>query len=231
VGLVDVMELMCSTASSENGKGWRDFFSGAMDARNDNDDNSISDTASNFSYDNYDASRDMYALNMSHLGRGAPPNSVRGPAMGNDAMSDIFSISGVPTNIRMEDPDRELFTFKVDHRSGTHRIKCLPNNYDIFCNAVSEKTGIPEEDLILKYVDGDGDIITVSGNSGLKESVEYARAANMTILKLTAQNKNGEGFIAFVKKPSRERTMAIGGVGLIASALAIGAFFFAKPKK
>ena len=45
VGLVDVMELMCNTASNESGKGWRDFFSDAMDARGDNK----SDTASNYS--------------------------------------------------------------------------------------------------------------------------------------------------------------------------------------
>jgi CBS domain-containing protein len=50
IGLVDVIELVCSTAGGEGagaGKGWRDFFSGAMEARGDADD--ISDTASNHS--------------------------------------------------------------------------------------------------------------------------------------------------------------------------------------
>ena len=47
LGLVDVMELVCQTAGGEGGKGWRDFFSGAMDARGDGD--SVSDTASDYS--------------------------------------------------------------------------------------------------------------------------------------------------------------------------------------
>jgi CBS domain-containing protein len=37
VGMVGVMELLCSTAGGEGGSGWRDFFSGAMAARGDND--------------------------------------------------------------------------------------------------------------------------------------------------------------------------------------------------
>ena len=35
VGIVDVMELVRGTAGEGGGKGWRDFFSGAMDARGD----------------------------------------------------------------------------------------------------------------------------------------------------------------------------------------------------
>jgi CBS domain-containing protein len=48
IGIVDVMELVCSTAGGGGGKGWRDFFSGAMAARGDGDDHS--DTSSNHSH-------------------------------------------------------------------------------------------------------------------------------------------------------------------------------------
>eukprot|EP01038_Epipyxis_sp_PR26KG_P006721 gene6721-9214_t len=37
IGLVDVMELMCSTAGNGNSTGWRDFFGGAMDISNNKD--------------------------------------------------------------------------------------------------------------------------------------------------------------------------------------------------
>ena len=226
------MELMCQTASTEGGKGWRDFFSGAMDARVNDDDDDISDTFSNYS----DASaRDVYAAmpnNMRGQGR-APPNSVRGPAT--DNMSDIFTITGVPTSNRyvMEDPDRGLFTFKIDHRGSTHRVKCLPDKYALFCNSVAEKTGVPESDMILKYVDGEGDIITVSGDSGLKESVEFARQANMTTLKLTVHNKNGDGFGDFIMRPSRKRNMLLGGTaatGILAAVVAFSMGWLGKKK-
>ena len=41
IGLVDVMDLVSHSAGGEGGKGWRDFFKGAIEARGDG-----SDTAS-----------------------------------------------------------------------------------------------------------------------------------------------------------------------------------------
>lgn len=51
IGIVDVIMLVCSTAGngSSGGKGWRDFFSGAMAVNGDNDRDTDSDSGSNHS--------------------------------------------------------------------------------------------------------------------------------------------------------------------------------------
>ena len=73
LGLVDVMELVCNSAGGD-GKGWRDFFSGALDARGDKVDDTFSEisgsalsaTKSHTNYNNTRPSRGRTLLTTHH---------------------------------------------------------------------------------------------------------------------------------------------------------------------
>ena len=178
LGLVDVMELVCHSAGGD-GKGWRDFFSGAMDAKNMM--KSVDDTLSEIS-STHSHSIQAPSISMSKSQR------HRANFM-DDASSDVFSISvsGVHQD-RMNDSvlHGPSFVYKFkDPLGNTHRLKSSAANYDVFIEAVGEKIEVAMECIDIKYTDDDNDEITISSSQALQEAVDFARGAAMSSLKLT----------------------------------------------
>jgi uncharacterized protein YciU (UPF0263 family) len=178
LGLVDVMELVCNSAGGD-GKGWRDFFSGALDARGYGVDDTLSEisgtalsvTKSLTSHHNVKRSHDRETLE--------------------DASSDIFSVSmsgtqGHGSNMMQSG----TFVFKVTDAAGqTHRLKTSASNYDVFIEAVAEKIGSSAmEYLSVKYLDDEGDEILVESSQALQEAVDFALSAGVSALKLKIVN-------------------------------------------
>jgi len=182
LGLVDVMELVCNTAGG-NGKGWRDFFSGAMSAKNDRD---VSDTSSQRS-------------NGSSVKRSVAGTKSRAPiraAYYDDDKSDVFSVGisrplgGSPSRFGGYDAEpkyHDEFIYKVTDAAGnTHRIKASAESVESLKAAVADKLGVSTDGLTIKYVDDDKDEVVISTDASVKEAVEFARSSALTALKLTA---------------------------------------------
>eukprot|EP01034_Spumella_vulgaris_P022022 gene22022-28116_t len=228
VGLVDVMELVCSTAGGENGgKGWRDFFSGAMNARDDR-----SDTASHYS-------------SVSTIVPIPKPVPIRAKYLEQrlDTSSDVFSVGfenkGAMSALTysMHGDQSEFyaadFDFKViDTHGHLHKVRSSAENIAALKVLVSEKVSIPVESLLLKYFDEEKDEVTLSSDASLKDAVEFARSAGHMALKLTAitvpvavaaSHSGGDKkstVLAVVEKPpaATDNTMMLvgGGLGLVA---------------
>jgi CBS domain-containing protein len=188
LGLVDVMELMCSTAGGDtgSGKGWRDFFQDAFDARKDDD---KSETAS------------QYSLQSSKLKSSKAPL----PKKYEDNCSDVFPIGGSGSQSTYNFDSSE-FVFKVDDSKGnTHRIKCISDLFSKLKTEVAEKLGLDNDEFIIKYIDEENDVITMSSDSSLSDAVEYARTANKSSLKLTISVVNHN---STPKKQSKENIVS-----------------------
>jgi hypothetical protein len=185
LGLVDVMELVCNSAGGD-GKGWRDFFSGAMDVHtmNKGGDDTFSEISSNHSASIVAPSISM-TKSQRMKGNGTYHNMM------DETSSDVFSISvsGVHhTDNRMNDSimHGNSFVFKITDPIGqTHRIKTSSVNFDVFVEAIAEKMESAMECLCVRYTDDDGDEITISSTQALQEAVEFARGAGLTALKLS----------------------------------------------
>ena len=191
LGLVDVMELVCHSAGGD-GKGWRDFFSGAMEAKDTmkGHDDTLSEISSTHSH-----SIQAPSISMSKSQR----NRVN---YMDETSSDIFSISvsGVH-NDRVNDSilHGASFVYKFkDSLGNTHRLKSSAVNYDVFIEAVGEKIDTAMESIDVKYIDDDADEITISSSQALQEAVDFARGAGMSALKLsvTIVNAPHESMVA-----------------------------------
>ncbi|KAJ1400003.1 hypothetical protein B484DRAFT_406132 [Ochromonadaceae sp. CCMP2298] len=164
------MELICGTASS--GKGWRDFFSGAMNARGDGDDMS--------SHSAQSRSTDVRTL----------PVPIRAKYL-LDTSSDVFSLSLDARTTQREtydadDPYRSI-DFKVtDHSGHLFKIKCAADSLEGLRCTVSSKLSIPAADLLLKYTDEEGDEVVLSSDALLREAVDFARSSGSASLKIRA---------------------------------------------
>ena len=177
VGLVDVMELVCSTAGGEEGgKGWRDFFSGAMTAGGNG---SVSDSESAYS-------------------EGSRNKKARRPLKSGE-YEDTSDIYPVESNKQLRKPGYNHnfetgsisysaeFAFKITDSSGNvHRLKSSLESLHQLKIAVGEKLSVMSSALILKYIDDDKDEVVLSSDGSLRDAVDYARQAGMTALKLTA---------------------------------------------
>ena len=248
VGLVDVMELVCSTAGGEEGgKGWRDFFSGAMAARgegsvSDNSESAYSENSRKKTSrlplkNNYEDTSDIYPTESN--------KQVRKPGYNHNFETGSTSYT----------PD---FSFKVTDSSGnTHRLKCSVESLHQLKIAVSEKLNVLSSALDLRYVDDDKDEVVLTSDTSLRDAVDHARQAGMTALKLTAsssslvtspskkplrllgmgksesgsENANGNGSSANldIEKDSKNMMILIGGG--VAAAVVIAAFVVLRPKK
>ena len=244
VGLVDVMELVCSTAGGEEGgKGWRDFFSGAMTAGKG--EGSVSNNSESVYSENssrrkvfgtmprkvpdYENTSDIYPLESDRTGRR--------PGYNHNFETGSVSYSGD-------------FSFKVTDSSGnTHRLKCSTETLQQLKILIGEKLNITSSSIILKYIDDDKDEVVLSTDASLRDAVDYARQAGMTALKLTANvttlvstpNRNikrlsspeNEGDGAVIEKTQAEKDhitkmMMVGGG--VAAIIAIGALIILRPK-
>jgi len=192
LGVVDVMELMCSTAggSSGAGKGWRDFFQDAFDAQID---------------DNKSETASQYSLQSSKK------KSVKMPLKKyEDNVSDVFPIgSNSQSTYNYESPE---FVFKIDDSQGnTHRIKS--DSFTKLQLEVAEKLGLNSNLLIIKYVDEENDQVLISSDSSLADAVEYARSSNKYSLKLKIRSlenpistpkKSNENIVSYLMTPFKK---------------------------
>jgi hypothetical protein len=192
LGLVDVMELVCSTAGGEGGKGWRDFFNDAMEANEYRDD--ISDTSSYYSYS---ASTTSKPINKKLLKK-----NIRNIQ---DNCSDVYSIN-LPTHQSITsssynfDTDNlspsSFFIFKVTDKDGlTHRIKCIQSLEKLTSN-IFEKLEFDSstliENLIINYIDDEKDVVVISSDNSLKDAVEFAHSSGLTSLKISVTFKGNK---------------------------------------
>ncbi|CAM5998929.1 unnamed protein product [Sphagnum balticum] len=164
LGVVDVMELVCSTAGGEGGKGWRDFFRGAMEAGGDKEDHS--ETAS-----------DISASVRHH-----PKTPLKARV--------IFDGSSErPTSIGETDRffDGFEFSFKVKDASGhTHRVRAPTDSLQHLKKAVATQLQCLPESLTLRYFDDEKDEIVLTTDQSLREAVEVAKTLGTTALKIDA---------------------------------------------
>ena len=134
LGVVDVMELVCNSAGgSGNGKGWRDFFRGAMEIRGDRNDDR-SETLS-------EASGYPGPL---RRGITVPARTRR------DSHSEMMtaSLGG----------DFDDFAFKLQDAEGQlHRLKSSSSSISALKQAVAAKLGCPVARVSLTYVDDEQD--------------------------------------------------------------------------
>eukprot|EP01037_Dinobryon_pediforme_P021549 gene21549-22443_t len=176
IGLVDVMDLVSHSAGEGGGKGWRDFFSGAMAARGDDD---ISDSASEIS---------RHAP--------APIRAKYLQTQQTDSCS-LYSDGRAPIPIAKGygDHAKELsqteFDFKVTDSDGyLHKIKCVANSLDHLRTVVAEKLGVDKDALLLKYIDDEKDEVLLTSDSALHDAVHTVRQTGSYSVKLiTIVNK------------------------------------------
>jgi hypothetical protein len=240
VGLVDVMELVCSTAGGKGGKGWRDFFSGAMNARDDR-----SDTKSYTSRSTITAIPKPIPIRAKYLDQRL------------ETSSDVFSVgfehkggamSAMTYSMHGDQSEFNYgadFDFKViDTHGHLHKVRSSAENLSALKILVSEKVAIPVESLLLKYRDEEKDEVTLSNDASLKDAVEYARSAGHMALKLTAltvpvavvasisgDKKVPVTAIVESSPPVANNTMLFVGGGLVVvAALGVVAFVLARKK-
>jgi len=192
LGVVDVMELMCSTAGGRNngsGKGWRDFFQDAFDAQHDDD---KSETASQSSL------------------QSSKKNKVPIKKY-DDNFSDVFPIGSSSQSVYTYESSE--FVFKIDDSQGcTHRIKCVSDSFAKLQLEISEKLGLNSNSFIIKYLDEENDQVLISSDSSLVDAVEYARASSKSSLKLTLSvtnqistpKKSNENIVSYLMTPFKK---------------------------
>jgi len=172
---------VCSTAggNSSNGKGWRDFFGGAMNARGD-DDVSMSETASMRSLGSQKQTESKGQRRNRYL---------------EDDTSDVFSVGGDLKHSFENSSimfDNSLlapeFVFKVTDAQGhTHRIKCASDSVANLKAAVADKMLATPETIVVTFIDDDKDEVCISTDSSLRDAVEWATKSGLTTLKLSAK--------------------------------------------
>ena len=183
--VVDVMDLVAHSAGGEGGKGWRDFFKGAMKVK---EEKAISDTSSTFS-------------------RELPPQRkpIRAKyIVDTAASSDVFSLSlderaslplpqkfhhvpeaGGPTgnNNALE------FDFKVtDQHGNMHKLRFHADCVDTVRNEVAKKLELDLNEFLFKYIDDENDEVVLSSDNFLKDAIESARLTGSYAVKLMAKD-------------------------------------------
>jgi CBS domain-containing protein len=211
VGLVDVMELITHSAGDgKNGKGWRDFFKGAMAARASNNDGKDSDVLSSHSHH-------------SDIDYKAAPAPIRTRYQqqqqqlhAQDSSSDVFSIPNenmkIPSHSASQDythhshlphipiptgatSSHEEISFKItDENKNIHKIKLIPNSntIELLKEIISEKVSIPKDLLIIKYIDEENDEILLNSNKLLDEAIQLAKKLKLNSVRLIVQEQHNQ---------------------------------------
>lgn len=183
VGMVDVLKLTYATleqvhsmnTAGDEGPMWNKFWTSVGD---DNEGSvvSASDTPSRQSHRATNNSRtiDPFSNDISPLPITHETGEYDSPVKPGDSISAHREDDALP------DPDVP-FVFKFKAPSGkVHRLTVAPSNgLDAFRSALAEKLGsdIAEvtEDFGISYVDDDGDVVSITTDEDLAESVSLAR--------------------------------------------------------
>ncbi|CAM9852718.1 unnamed protein product, partial [Ectocarpus fasciculatus] len=159
LGVVDVMELVTSTAGGESGgKGWRDFFHGGMQVDGASDDSSVKSSIKR--------------------------PEREGKKHNGDDHSEILSnaVSGMDYMGRHIPAE---FAFKITDKEGhNHRIKSPVNALDVLLSQISDVLKISADVIVLKYLDDDKDEIVISSDASLKDAVETSVGSGLSAVKL-----------------------------------------------
>jgi hypothetical protein len=79
------------------------------------------------------------------------------------------------------------FDFKVTDCSGLlHKIRSSTSSLSALRAAVATKLSVPVEQLLLKYIDEEGDEVVISSDGALADAVQSARNSGAVSLKLHA---------------------------------------------
>lgn len=156
LGVVDVMELVRSTAGGEDGKGWRDFFKGAMEARGDNA--SESDNSS---------SRLSPRRKNTHILKLRKENS--------EDLANTEDFESYEFMFKVTDTEGHI-----------HKLSSPSDSIELLRDSVASKFDCTAQQLILKYEDEDGDNVILTGDAALREAVDYAKRKKFTSLRISA---------------------------------------------
>ena len=250
VGLVDVMELICGSATTNGGKGWRDFFSGAMEAQGTNN-----------------VRKGLFPSG-GHNGNSHGRSTGTGGVTGEDGdnMSDVGSVySGIISrsmshlgsnrSVNLEDEDSFIFKLQ-DHSKHTHRIKSSAGDLRALKLLVAEKISVDSSVVFdITYKDDEEDICLVKTDGCLRTAVDYARTNNLSTLRIQVdldtdtdmhetskgnnsnsshsggdgRTRSGSGLGKFVEK--NEQAVIIGGSVALAAAGLMGMMLFLRKSK
>ena len=233
VGLVDVMELMGHTAGGESGgKGWRNFFSGAMDA---NGDDELSERASSYSE----------PTNLPPIAKKITTKYSK--IMKYETSSDVFPIDAKQmSSFDEHEGSSDMFPvdydFKVTDQEGhIHKFKSSSESFDALKQMIAVKMKATSDQLLLKFIDEENDEILLDSDSSLRHAVDNARRRggsalkiNVTLVAPVSTGKDSEKNSAAVVpsdsvKMRNTVIMASCGVVVLAT-LATVAFVFARKK-
>jgi predicted transcriptional regulator len=240
VGMVDVMDLILGCGGAE---GWRSIFATAMDSMGDEDG---AETASVRS-DDRSTVKSQSIVNVAK-----PPKKVIRAItvpVGPTPLSrydDIPSSPGQSEISAMAHMIEKDFVFKiVDSDGNTHRIKSANNDIQKLLEAVAEKLGggAKAGELMLKFIDDEGDAVVIRDDAGLNEAVELQRHAGSSALKLSVTRTKKEESVVVnsaevsgaavtnAKSAGKDNmmmySMIVGGVAILAGA----ALVLLKPKR
>ena len=78
------------------------------------------------------------------------------------------------------------FDFKVTDCSGLlHKIRCSSSSLNTLRGVVASKLAVAAEQLLLKYIDEEGDDVLIGSDSSLVDAVDFARHSGATSLKVS----------------------------------------------
>ena len=89
-----------------------------------------------------------------------------------------------------------------------------------------------KEDIIAKYTDDEGDVVTITSDQSLKDAVEYVHSTGASSLKLAVEMKGAADTLAKGDTSKSNQNMIYGAASVAAVALvATSVFVFLRPKK
>jgi hypothetical protein len=231
IGLVDVMDLVSHSAGEGTGKGWRDFFSGAMAARGDDE---ISDSAS-------EVSRNALApIRAKYLHQQQQPDEL---SLYSDGRGPITIAKGYGNHAK-ELSQIEIDFKVVDNDGYLHKIKCVASTLDHLRSIVAQKLVVEKDALLLKYIDDEKDEVLLTSDEVLHDAIHGVRQTGSYSVKLVAIVNKAHAAKKIEMKEESIKTadssksgdggssmMILGGVAAVATVVVIATFIVLGRKK
>jgi len=222
LGLVDVMELVCSTAGEGNGgKGWRDFFSGGLNAKGDNsEDNSETRSACShisMSTEGYSKAKsgggggllkamrsndreasDLPSTVVDRMGKRQVVSSPSAAPLGDD-------VDGYEVDLEIKVPPGRPLTFK-----------CIVSDTEGLRDVVASKLSLSAVDrssLQLHMVDEVGSEVQITSDSMLMKSMHRTRSMGLSLKIVASLNS------APIGRKSGSTLLLVGGSTLLCISL------------
>jgi hypothetical protein len=232
IGLVDVMDLVTHSAGEGTGKGWRDFFRGALAARGDEE---MSDSASEVSRHAPAPIRAKYIQPQQQIDEFSLYSDGRGPITIAKGYGDhVKELSQIEIDFKVTDNDGYL-----------HKIKCVASTLDFLRSTVAQKLGVEKDALLLKYIDDEKDEVLLTSDAVLHDAIHGVRQVGSYSVKLIAIVNKEHAAKKIEKKEEKKSNVAessksndggssmmiLGGVAAVAAVVVIAAFVVLGKKK